>query len=64
MGPDRPIGGPLDQPGERRCTAFGQPATLLLSAQDYDGGRKCWVRFDEGNLLDVVPGSQVEVESG
>jgi glyoxylase-like metal-dependent hydrolase (beta-lactamase superfamily II) len=54
----------VEQPGERRCTAFGQPATLLLSARDYDGGRKCWVRFDEGNVLDVVPGSQVKVESG
>jgi glyoxylase-like metal-dependent hydrolase (beta-lactamase superfamily II) len=48
-----------DRPGERRCTAFGQPATLLLSATDYDGGNKCWVRFDEGNKLDIVPGSQV-----
>ena len=50
----------IDQPGEQSCTAFGQPATLLLSAVDYDGGRKCWVRFDEGNTLDVVPGSQVK----
>ncbi len=48
-------------PAERRCTAFGQPATLLLQARDYDGGTKCWVRFDEGNKLDVVPGSQVRV---
>ncbi len=46
---------------ERRCTAFGRPATLLLDAPDYDGGRKCWVRFDEGNRLDIVPGSQVQV---
>ena len=51
----------LDKPAERRCTAFGQPATLLLSAQDYDGGTKCWVRFDEGNKLDIVPGSQTVV---
>ncbi len=48
-------------PAERRCTAFGQPATLLLQARDYDGGTKCWVRFEEGNKLDVVPGSQVRV---
>jgi glyoxylase-like metal-dependent hydrolase (beta-lactamase superfamily II) len=47
---------------ERRCTAFGEPATLLLSARDYDGGKKCWVRFDDDNKLDVVPGSQVKVE--
>ncbi len=45
--------------GSQRCTAFGEPATLLLSARDYDGGSKCWVRFDEGNKLDIVPGSQV-----
>jgi glyoxylase-like metal-dependent hydrolase (beta-lactamase superfamily II) len=51
----------LDTVREQRCTAFGEPATLLLRAQDYDGGFKCWVRFDEGNKLDVVPGSQVKV---
>ena len=45
--------------GDQRCTAFGEPATLLLSARDYDGGTKCWVRFDEGSKLDIVPGSQV-----
>lgn len=44
---------------ETRCTAFGQPATLLLRAADYDGGTKCWVRFDDGGVLDVVPGSRV-----
>ncbi len=49
-----------DKPTEKRCTAFGQPATLLLSADDYDGGQKCWVRFDEGNVLDIAPGSQVK----
>ncbi len=51
----------LDSPGDERCVAFGEPATLLLSATDYDGGKKCWVRFDEGNKLDIVPGSQVRV---
>ena len=49
----------LDSNRETRCTAFGLPATLLLRARDYDGGSKCWVRFDEGNRLDVVPGSKV-----
>ena len=44
----------------RRCTAFGQPATLLLRAEDYDGGTKCWVRFADNGKLDVVPGSQVK----
>jgi len=49
----------LESPRESRCTAFGRPATLLLEARDYDGGTKCWVRFDEGDQLDIVPGSQV-----
>ncbi|MFN7974952.1 MAG: MBL fold metallo-hydrolase [Acidobacteriota bacterium] len=46
--------------GTARCKAFGRPATLYLRAEDYDGGTKCWVRFDEGGVEDVVPGSQVE----
>jgi hydroxyacylglutathione hydrolase len=50
----------VDTVKEERCTAFGQPATLLLRAPDYDGGTKCWVRFDEGNTPDIVPGSQVK----
>jgi len=50
----------LDVGRETRCKAFGLPAALLLRARDYDGGTKCWVRFDEGNRLDVVPGSKVE----
>ncbi|HXV77947.1 MAG TPA: MBL fold metallo-hydrolase [Candidatus Polarisedimenticolaceae bacterium] len=54
----------VDRPGERRCTAFGEPATLLLRARDYDGGSKCWVRFDDGGKLDVVPGSQVRTDDG
>jgi len=41
------------------CTALGLPAALPLRAPDDDGGFKCWVRFDEGNRLDVVPGSRV-----
>lgn len=49
----------LDLVNESRCTAFGEPATLLLRAPDYDGGSKCWVRFDQGQRLDIVPGSQV-----
>ena len=51
----------LDKPVEKACTAFGQAATLLLRARDYDGGTKCLVRFDEGSSLDIVPGSQVQV---
>jgi hydroxyacylglutathione hydrolase len=50
----------VDKSRETRCTALGEPATLLLRAKDYDGGTKCWVRFDEGNRLDVVAGSKVQ----
>ncbi|MCB9903851.1 MAG: MBL fold metallo-hydrolase [Planctomycetes bacterium] len=49
----------IDAPGATPCTALGRPATLLLRARDYDGGTKCWVRFDAGGVLDVVPGSAV-----
>ena len=52
----------LDAEGSTPCTAVGDPATLLLSAPDYDGGTKCWVRFDTGKL-DIVPGSRVQVSS-
>jgi glyoxylase-like metal-dependent hydrolase (beta-lactamase superfamily II) len=50
----------LEVPRGERCLALGLPATLLLRARDYDGGTKCWVCFDEGSRLDVVPGSKVE----
>ena len=49
----------LDSPENKRCTAMGQPATLLLRGGDYDGGTKCWVRFDAGEVEDIVPGSMV-----
>lgn len=54
----------LEAPRETRCVALGRPAALLLRARDYDGGSKCWVRFDEGRRLDVVPGSRVESVEG
>lgn len=44
---------------EAPCTAFGEVATLLVRAADYDGGTKCIVRWREDGELDVVPGSQV-----
>jgi glyoxylase-like metal-dependent hydrolase (beta-lactamase superfamily II) len=50
----------LDPEGERPCTALGRPATLILLATDYDGGRKAWVRWPDG-ADDIVPGSQVDV---
>ena len=50
----------LDSSPERPCTALGEGADLLLSARDYDGGTKCWVRFHSTGLLDIVPGSSVK----
>jgi glyoxylase-like metal-dependent hydrolase (beta-lactamase superfamily II) len=48
-----------DPEGQEPCTALGQPATLILLATDYDGGRKAWVRWADGSD-DIVPGSQVQ----
>jgi hydroxyacylglutathione hydrolase len=47
-----------DPEGDQPCTAFGDPATLILFAADYDGGHKAWVRWPDGSD-DIVPGSQV-----
>lgn len=44
---------------ESRCTVGGEPAALLLRARDYDGGTKCWVRFDATGAEDVVGGSAI-----
>ncbi len=41
------------------CTALGEPATLILLGDDYDGGHKAWVRWPDGSD-DIVPGSQVQ----
>ncbi len=49
----------LDPEGQEQCTALGEPATLILLAEDYDGGHKAWVRWPDGSD-DIVPGSQVE----
>ncbi len=48
----------LDAEGSEACTALGEPATLVLLADDYDGGTKAWVRWEDG-ADDIVPGSQV-----
>ena len=37
------------------CTALGEPATLILLGDDYDGGHKAWVRWPDGSD-DIVPG--------
>ena len=51
----------IDPEGGERCIALGQPATLILFAEDYDGGHKAWVRWEDG-ADDIVPGSQVQRE--
>jgi glyoxylase-like metal-dependent hydrolase (beta-lactamase superfamily II) len=48
-----------DAEGDERCTALGDPATLVLWGPDYDGGHKAWVRWEDGRD-DIVPGSRVE----
>jgi hydroxyacylglutathione hydrolase len=49
----------LDPEGGEPCTALGEPATLILLGDDYDGGHKAWVRWPDGSD-DIVPGSQVQ----
>jgi len=48
----------LDPEGAETCTALGDPATLVLLGDDYDGGHKAWVRWEDGRD-DIVPGSKV-----
>ena len=48
----------LDDEGTEQCTALGEPATLILLGDDYDGGHKAWVRWPDGSD-DIVPGSRV-----
>ena len=38
----------LDPEGDEPCTAMGEPATLVLLGDDYDGGHKAWVRWADG----------------
>lgn len=49
----------LDAEGSEPCTALGEPATLVKLCEDYDGGKKAWVRWPDGKD-DIVPGSRVE----
>jgi hydroxyacylglutathione hydrolase len=49
----------LDREGAEPCTALGEPATLILLGEDYDGGTKAWVRWPDGSD-DIVPGSKVQ----
>jgi glyoxylase-like metal-dependent hydrolase (beta-lactamase superfamily II) len=48
----------LDREGSSPCIALGEPATLILLGDDYDGGHKAWVRWPDGRD-EIVPGSQV-----
>ena len=48
----------LDPEGDEPCTALGEPATLILLGDDYDGGHKAWVRWPDGRD-DIVPGCKV-----
>jgi hydroxyacylglutathione hydrolase len=50
----------VDRESSRRCRALGEPATLILLGDDYDGGHKAWVRWADGSD-DIVPGSRVEL---
>jgi hydroxyacylglutathione hydrolase len=49
----------VDPEGSQACTALGEPATLILLGDDYDGGHKAWVRWPDGRD-DIVPGSKVQ----
>jgi glyoxylase-like metal-dependent hydrolase (beta-lactamase superfamily II) len=49
-------------PAGRSCMAMGRPAELLLRAEDYAGGSKCWVRFVDDRSQAIVPGSQVHAK--
>jgi hydroxyacylglutathione hydrolase len=53
----------LDPEGDESCTALGDPATLILLGEDYDGGHKAWIRWPDGSD-DIVPGSQVQRRAG
>jgi hydroxyacylglutathione hydrolase len=49
----------VDPEGDQPTQAMGEPATLILLGDDYDGGHKAWVRWPDG-ADDIVPGSQVQ----
>ena len=42
-------GAGCDPEGDRHCVALGEPATLILLGDDYDGGHKAWVRWPDGS---------------
>ena len=50
----------LDEEGRGPCRVGDERATLVLWAPDYDGGHKAWVRWEETERDDIVPGSAVQ----
>jgi hydroxyacylglutathione hydrolase len=50
----------LDDEGTEKCTVWDKPATLVLWGDDYDGGHKAWIRWDDTGEDDIVGGSQVQ----
>lgn len=50
----------LDAPLDTECEVFGEVATLIVRAEDYDGGTKCIVRYRHNGEYSVVPGSKVK----
>ena len=50
----------LDKEGTAKCTVWDKPATLVLWGDDYDGGHKAWIRWDDTGEDDIVGGSQVK----
>jgi hydroxyacylglutathione hydrolase len=52
----------VDPEGKGSCRALGEPATLILLGDDYDGGHKAWIRWPDGSD-DIVPGSRVEQDA-
>jgi hydroxyacylglutathione hydrolase len=49
----------LDDEGTEQVTVWDKPATLVLWGDDYDGGHKAWIRWEDGSD-DIVGGSQVQ----
>jgi hydroxyacylglutathione hydrolase len=49
----------LDEESDERCTVWDREAKLVLWARDYDGGHKAWIRWEDSDEDDIVPGSQV-----
>lgn len=43
------------------CTMAGRPADIVVWARDYDDGHKAWVRWNDTDEDDVMPGSKLIV---